>query len=307
MIEITSGISENIQQCQANLHHTLQRLQDITQKMGLALISCGTHPFQKWDERQIYPKSRYLRLLNKYQWLAKRMNIYGIHVHVGIENGDKLIRILNHLIQYLPHLLALSGSSPFWEGRDTGMNSCRAHIITEAPHGGFPNFFHNWSEFEEYYTTMIRAGAIESFKDLHWFIRPNLKYQTIEIRICDAVPTLSDAISLIALIHTLVVWIDKKTGPDTTCQKRYWFASENLWSAARYEIKGPLIENECEKTTTIKQSLTTLIDKLLPTATELGCVKEIKKVLKSEKHSDRQRKKFEETGDLKTVVTNLIQ
>lgn len=160
MVEIDTEISNDVKECRIYLDKRIAQIRSVAQELGLHLAVSGTHPFQHWSQRKIYPSERYQYLLDKFQWLARRLTVYGLHVHIGVEGGEKAIAISNAAIRYLPHLLVLSASSPYWEGIDTGMQSSRAGVIESYPISGLPYYFPNWQEFEKYCDTLLHTGAI---------------------------------------------------------------------------------------------------------------------------------------------------
>ncbi len=308
MIEVNSEVSDNIKQCRQFLKNRCLKLNEIVESLGFKLAVTGTHPFQCWTERLFSNHDRYHNLHAKFQWLARRMNIYGTHVHVGVPSGDRALAISQALIQYLPHLLALSANSPFWQGIDTGMQSSRVNILDTFPFSGIPLNVSRWSEFERYYSTLHKVGAITSFKDLYWYIRPNLLYGTIEVRIFDASSTLIETMALVALVQCLVAKINQELdeGIETKWTNEYfWIAPENLWIAARDGIEGMLIVNLQGKKQKIADAVLELLEILKPTAMNLDCNEElqyVQKMLKQGNGATRQREVYQQTGSLKEVV-----
>jgi len=306
MIEIDSEISSDVKQCRGFLTERLVRLNGIAEKLGLYLAVTGTHPFQRWQERLISNNDRYQNLHEKYQWLIRRMNVYGMHVHVGVESGDRALAICSAMTKYLPHLLALSANSPFWHGVDTGMQSSRVNILDAFPFAGLPLLASTWQEFEHYYDTLHQVGAIKSFKDLYWYVRPNLLYGTVEVRICDAMTTLDETMAVAALIHCLIVKIneDLDSGIKWT-QQHHWIAPENQWIAARDGMEGMIIVDLEGRRQKISEEVLELIDQLLPVAKTLNCQEELyflNQLIKLGNGAQRQKNIFKETGSFKDVV-----
>lgn len=314
MIEIDSEISDTVRECRTHLERRITQLRSVTDELGIELSVSGTHPFQRWTERRIFPLDRYIYLLDKFKWLARRLTVYGVHVHVGVESGEKAIAISNALIPYLPHLLALSASSPFWESVDTGMHSCRAGVMESFPISGLPYYFPNWNEFEKYCEVLERAGAIASLKDLYWYMRPNPSFGTLEFRICDGMSTLTETMALVALIQALVVWVDeglnKGTRSTSVHMQRYWIAPENQWVAARDGIDAMIIVNEDGDRRSIADDLIRLVDELAPISRRLGSYEELmylKEIIRHGTSSSRQRAVFHQTQSLQGVVDSLIR
>src|SRR4030095_6546687 len=274
----------------------------------------GNHPFHHWRELKIYPKARYFQILEKFQWLARRLTTFGLHVHVGMADGERTIAVSHALINYIPHLLALSASSPFWGGKDTGLASCRVAVFESFPTGGLPYFFVNWKEFQTCYEMLLSTGAIRSIKDIYWDIRPHFDFGTIEIRICDAVPTLKEGISLVSLIQSLVVWLDDQYQKGKRSRQihmqRYWLAPENKWQAARYGLEGQIVTQEGNERRYLRDEIVKLLEVLKPGAVSLGCEKELAsagEILKVGSSATRQRQVYEETRSFKAVVESLIR
>jgi len=314
MVEIDTEVSYDVKQCRGYLERRIAKLRAAANALGLRLCVSGTHPFHRWTESKIFPSERYRYLLEKYQWLARRLNVYGLHVHIGVENGEKAIAISNAAMRYLPHLLALSASSPYWEGVDTGMQSSRVDVMNSFPISGLPYYFPDWQEFERYCDTLLHTEAITSLKDLYWFIRPSPSYGTLEFRICDGVPTLSETMALVALIQSLVVWIDEGFADGsrsrTISMRRYWIAPENLWVAARDGLDGLIIINEDGKRRKISEDVLNLIEHLTPVAKRLNSYEELlylKEMIQNGSSAKRQRAVFKESESFQKVVDALME
>lgn len=313
MVEVNSEISQTVEQCGKDLRCRLLRLQQIVESQGLKLAVTGTHPFQNWPDRLISDGQRFQNLHEKYQWLIRRMNIYGMHVHIGVPSGERALSICKEMVRYLPHLLALSASSPYWHGVDTGMQSSRINILDAFPFSGLPLFVNSWAEFEEYYTILHHAGAIFSFKDFYWYVRPHMLYGTVEVRICDGLPTLKETLAVIAFIQCLVHLINQQLNDPTFSRwtnKDHWIAPENLWTAARDGLEGMIIHNFCGDRQKISDSLLELVSKLTPIAKDLDCLAElhgIYAILKNGNGATRQRKIYDDTKSLRDVVQQTQQ
>jgi carboxylate-amine ligase len=313
MIEIDTEIAEGVKACRVDLEQRLADVQRAASDAGVRVCVAGTHPFQRWTESRIYPSERYRYLLEKYQWLARRLTVFGMHVHVGVTSGERAIAISNAAIRYLPHLLALSASSPFWEGIDTGLQSCRVNLLESFPISGRPYYFPDWREFERYVDTLLQTEAIRSHKDLYWFVRPSPEYGTLEFRICDGIPTLTDTMALVALIQALVVWIDEGFSDGSRTKsismRRYWMAPENQWVAARDGLAGRILVSEEGEKRGIGEDVLRLIDRLMPIARQLDSESELAHVATIVRHGTsaaRQRAVHRETGRFGAVVDSLI-
>lgn len=313
MLEIETEICSGVQDVDASLRRQMTALLKQTEEIGLELAMAGTHPFQSWWERKVFPTARLRQIFEKFQWLARRMTIFGIHVHVGIESGERAIQIINHLVNYIPHLLALSASSPFYGGRDTGLQSARVGILESFPTGGLPYFFPNWQEFQNYFSLMTYSGAIHSIKDIYWDVRPHYDFGTVEVRVCDGLPTVKGTMSLVALIYSLVVWLDQEIESGSLSpvidMRHYWIARENKWQAARYGLEGRYIRLDKASSRTIKEETEKLLKKLQPMAVSLNCenyFSGLYETIKNGTSSDRQREIFAKTASLPLVVNSLV-
>ncbi len=312
MVEVKTEICDSVGQVGHSLQRQLSLLRGLARDHGMEIAVSGTHPFHNWWQGKIYPSERYLHILEKFQWLARRLSIFGLHVHVGVRDGEQAIAIINSMINYIPHLLALSSSSPFWAGQNTGLASSRVGIIESFPMGGLPYFMVSWKEFQFYFETLHSNGMIKSIKDIYWDIRPHYDLGTIEVRICDGVPTLQETLALVSLIQCLVVWLDEEYQKGRKSRhihmQRYWLAPENKWQAARYGLEGKYVNPETFQMRPLRQEIEQLVQTLTPISESLGCAQELKDVLRVLHHgpsSTRQRHIFSRTGSLTDVVKSL--
>ena len=209
------------------------------QPRGLALISAATHPFSHWSTLRISPHPRYADLVDRIQWPARRLAIHGIHFHVGVRSGAKAVAIANSLAFHLPLFLALSASSPFWHGLDTGMASARTKIFEGLPTAGLPPQLDSYDDFEAFMETLIAANAIESVREVWWDVRPHPNFGTVELRMCDAMATLTEVAAVAALAQSLVQYLDAPLDAGEPLPgARDWVIRENKWLAARYGLDG---------------------------------------------------------------------
>lgn len=314
MVEITTPVCESIACLRENLQGQFAKLRSVAHDHNVELAISGTHPFAHWRDHKIFPTKRYQQIIDKFQWVARRLNTFGLHVHVGISDGDRAISISNVLINYIPHLLALSTSSPFWNGSDTGMESCRVAIFASFPTGGLPYFFVNWKEFQRYFAALNSTGTIQSIRDIYWDIRPHFDFGTIEVRVCDGVSSLQETLGIAALIQCLVVWIDSQYAQGKRSREihmqHYWLAPENKWQAARYGLDGQVIVQEGTGRRLLRSHVAELLNTLEPVAKSLKCEKELKyveEILEKGSSAARQRLIFSKTNSLKTVAASLVK
>src|SRR5262249_15215538 len=205
MIEIKTGVCATAAAAREELLPALRRLSHIANSLGYDLAMAATHPFHRPHTSAVFPDERYERIMDRLAWLAYQRVLFGLHIHVGVPSGDLAIAITNLLVQYLPHLLALSANSPFWQGVDTGLASSRGALYRLLPHAGVPRFFRTWREFRNFCQVMIDCKTIRSFKDIYWDIRPRPDLGTIEFRICDMPADLTTTFALVGLTPCLVI------------------------------------------------------------------------------------------------------
>jgi carboxylate-amine ligase len=310
-IEIITGVCTTVAEAKADLAGTLAEVVAAAERRGLGVMCAGSHPFTRWDTQQISPKERYAALVERMQWLARRLQIFGVHVHVGVRSPEKVIPIVNALAQYLPHFLALSASSPYWAGCDTGLASARTKVFEGMPTGGLPHQLADWAEFEEYMETLIRAGAIETVREVWWDVRPHPDFGTVELRVCDGLPTLDEIGAVAALAQCLVEQFDTQLDRGYTLPTpSEWVLRENKWRAVRYGLDAEIVVDEQGTVAPVRDALADLVDELLPTARKLGCEAEladVRRVLATGGSAARQRAvAAAHDGDLLPVVDSLL-
>ena len=310
-VEIITGVCTTVAEAKADLAGTLAEVVAAAERRGLGVMCAGSHPFTRWDTQQISPKERYAQLVERMQWLARRLQIFGVHVHVGVRSPDKIIPIVNALTQYLPHLLALSASSPFWAGCDTGLASARTKVFEGMPTGGLPHQLADWSEFEEYMDTLIRVGAIESVREVWWDVRPHPDFGTVELRVCDGMSTLDEIGAVAALAQCLVEKFDAEIDRGYTLPTpAEWIVRENKWRAVRWGLDAEIVVDEQGTVRPVREAITDLVDELAPVARRLGCEAELADVLRVlEVGASYQRQRAvaaAHDGELVPVVDSLL-
>jgi len=310
-IEIITGICTTVAEAKADLAGTLAEVAAAAEERGLGMLCAGSHPFTDWQSQQISPKERYAQLVERMQWLARRMQIFGVHVHVGVRSPDKVIPIVNALCQYVPHFLALSSSSPFWVGCDTGLASARTKVFEGMPTAGLPFRLADWSEFETYMATLISTGSIESVREVWWDIRPHPDFGTVELRICDGLPTLDEVGAVAALAQCLVEQFDTQLDRGYTLPSpAEWVVRENKWRAVRYGLDAEIVVDDTGAVRPVRESITELVEELRPTAKRLDCEAELDDVLRIlQVGASYQRQRavaLEHDGDLRPVVDSLL-
>jgi glutamate---cysteine ligase / carboxylate-amine ligase len=309
-LELATGICSTVAEAKRDLGATIAQLQRVTDGRDMMLTCAGTHPFSNWREAKMAPVQRYAELVDQMQWLARKIQLFSVQVHVGLADGNRAIPIINALARYLPHFLALTASSPFWNGEDTGLASSRTVIFGDLPTAGPPHRLSDWKEFEDYMDTLLRAGTIRSIKEVWWDIRPHPDFGTIEIRMCDGVPTLREIGMVAALAQSLVqlfsLQLDRGyqlPSPAT------WVVRDNKWRATRYGLDAIVITDDSGATAPIRDELYELVRELEPVADRLGCGSElgvVSEVLEQGASYERQRAVMADGGGLTEVVDALV-
>ena len=308
-VEIITGVCNTVGEARADLEATLAEVRAAAARRNADLLCAGTHPFSDWAEQQISPNPRYHALVEEMQWLARRLQIFGIHVHVGVRSPDKAIAISNALAGYIPHFLALSASSPYWVGTDTGLASARSKVFEALPTAGLPYQLSGWSEFEEFMTTLVCSNTISTIREVWWDIRPHPNFGTIELRICDGAPTMSEVASIAALGQCLVDWMDSLLDRGYTLPNhRGWIIRENKWRAARHGMDAEIVVGEDGSLRPLREAVAELVEELRPVALRLGCEDELRNVLAmaARPSYQRQRAVVAEGGSVVDVAHALV-
>lgn len=310
-IEVTSGIGDSVAHAVDDIAQAITAVRAATDPAGIELLSAGSHPFAQWYEQQVSDKTRYHTLIERTQWWGRNMMIWGIHVHVGVEDVNKVFPIINALAVYLPHLQALSASSPFWAGERTGYASNRALVFQQLPTAGLPWPLHDWSEFEGYLDDMISTGVMADATEVRWDIRPAPRWGTIEVRACDGMSTLPELAAVAALVQVLVEYFSRRLDeglPLETIQP--WFIRENKWRAARYGLDARIIVDHLGTQRPVVDHLRETLDEVGDIAVELKCARElagIQTILTDGASYARQLAIADAAdGDLREVVRHLV-
>lgn len=310
-IEIITGICATVDEARLDLAATLDEVATHADKRGLVLMCSGTHPFTDPATQVITPNERYARLVEEMQWPARQMQIFGIHVHVGVRGGEKAIAMVNALSFYIPHFLALSASSPYWMGHDTGLASCRSKVFEGLPTAGPPWQLGDWRAFESFMDTLINARTIASIREVWWDIRPHPGFGTVELRICDGIPTLREVATVAAMSQCLVHRFDTLIDRGYTLPTpRAWLVRENKWRAARRGLDASIIVDDRGATVPLRDALLELVDELMPVANRLSCADElagVAAILQRGSSSTRQREVVAAGGTLRDVVDSLVE
>jgi glutamate---cysteine ligase / carboxylate-amine ligase len=312
MIELKTGVCQNVREAHNELIVNLRRVRNIASSLGYEIAMGGTHPFHRAGGDIVFPAERYERIQERLSWLAYQRVVFGLHVHVGVPGGDMAMGVIGMLVQYLPHLLAVSANSPFWQGVDTGLSSTRVALYRLLPHAGVPRHFRDWKEFRSFYRVMRDCGAMHSTKDIYWDIRPCPQFGTIEFRICDMPDSLGATFALVALIRSFVIsaqrLLEEKPALRRGDSRRHWIAIENKWLATRYGLEAMYIRTPSGKRSPLLQDLSDQITRLSPIARETGDYSFMAAVLpldKFESGADRQRRLYRESGSWPALVDDM--
>jgi carboxylate-amine ligase len=310
-VEIVTGICDSVGQAMADLSSTLLTTRGIVRDRGMELFCAGTHPFAQWSAQKLTDAPRYAELIKRTQWWGRQMLIWGVHVHVGVSSAHKVMPIISSLLNHYPHLLALSASSPFWGGEDTGYASNRAMMFQQLPTAGLPFQFQTWREFERFVHDQKKTGIIDHINEIRWDIRPSPHLGTVEVRIFDGVSNLRELGALVALTHCLIVDLDRRldAGEQLPVMPP-WHVQENKWRAARYGLDAIIILDADSNERLVTEDLDDLLNRLEPVAKSLDCADELAAVADIPRLGgsyQRQRRAAEEhDGDLRAVVDALV-
>jgi carboxylate-amine ligase len=311
-VEVITGICSTVEEAMKDLSGTVGEVRAAANARGLELIAAAAHPFAQWRDQKITDGGvRYEQMLERQRDNARRLAITGVHIHVGLTQRDSVIPILNALRAQLGPLLALSASSPYWQGQDTGFASCRTGIFSAMSTAGLPPALGSWDEFEDLMDAFIAADAVVDMRQLWWDIRPHPDFGTIEIRIADCLSTLDEIGVVAAMVQCLVErYANQLEQGYTLPVPKGWIVAENKWRAARYGLDARFIINESGSTVSARDAIDELVTGLMPTAHRLGCAAELAtatRILTEGTSSQRQRAvALAHGGDLTAVVDHLI-
>lgn len=309
-VETGTGICNNIQELRRDVTFLRRTIAELAAKNGLTIAAASTHPFSHWTDSKIFEHERYFRIIQDQQLLARSLLIFGLHIHVGIDDRDEMIYIMNQVRYLLPHLLTLSTSSPFWLGENTGLKSYRTEVFKMFPRTGLPDHFYTYSEFEKYVALLVKTGCIDDGKKIWWDVRPHPYFPTLEFRMCDIPSRIDETIAIAALVQALVAKFHKLYEQNMSrILYRRALIEENKWRAIRYGLDGQLIDFGKQKEMPVKELIVELLDFVDDVVDELGSRKDVEyihTILREGTSADRQIRIYRETGDLRKVVDNII-
>jgi len=310
IVEVGTKICSSLAELAEEIVCSRRELADAAERVGLRVAAAGTHPFSSWTDQQLSPGERYATIVDELQLLARSLLIFGLHVHVAIPDRALTIELMNEARYFLPHLLALSTSSPFWMGHDTGLKSYRTAVFRRFPRTGIPDRFESWSEYQEYVDLLVELHSLDNAKKLWWDIRPHPTFGTLEFRICD-VPTAPRAtIAIAALAQAIIVKLYKLRIRNLGFRLYHRrLIEENKWRAARYGIDGKLIDFGRRQEVPMRDLAVELLEFVDDVVDELGSRREVdyvRTILAEGTSADRQLRIHRETGDLRAVVRFIV-
>src|SRR3954447_5685429 len=312
MIEVGTGVCANIQEAREDITKLRCIISGLARKKGMAIVAASTHPFSKWSEQEIYDGDRYKILVDELQMVARSLLIFGVHVHVGIPDTERRIQIMNAARYFLPHVLAMTTSSPFWLGHNTGLKSYRSEVFKKFPRTEIPDNFESYATYQAYVDLLIKMNCIQDGSKIWWDVRPHYKFPTLEFRICDIPTRVDDTIAIAALFQAIVaklhLLIDKNLGWRIYHRR---LILENKWRAIRYGLDGKLLDLGKQKEVPVKDLIMELLDFVDEVVDPLGSRKEIEHIhtmLERGTSADEQLRVYEESGgDFNAVVDMLMR
>jgi carboxylate-amine ligase len=310
VVEVGTGICRDIQEAREDVTELRRGIIELAYKNGLRLAAAGTHPFADWRQQEIYPDERYHAIVQDLKMVARANLIFGLHVHIGVEDRETAIQIMNAARYFVPHILALSTNSPFWLGMDTGLKSYRCKVFDKFPRTNIPDYFPSWGEYESFVNLLVRTNCIDNAKKIWWDIRPHPNFPTLEFRCCDVPMRVDETIALAALIQATVAKLYKLYSANQGFRLyRRALIMENKWRAARYGLDGKLIDFGKKAEVPLRVLMQEYMEFIDDVVDELGSRDELQyiyTILRNGSGADRQIRVFQETGDLHRVVDYII-
>jgi len=310
MVEVGTVICRDVQEADTEVRSLRREVARLAQDAGARLVAAGTHPFAHWQEIELTPNDRYIWLAEHLQEVARSIAVFGLHVHIGVDDRDQSIELMNELRYFLPHMLALSANSPFWEGRDTGMQSYRTVIWGRMPRSGIPDTFESWDDYQRFVRILLRTNSIDEPKKIWWDIRPHPTFNTLEFRACDMPTRVEVTVALAALFQALVAKLARLRKQNLGWRVYHRaLINENRWRAMRYGVSGRLIDLGKQAEVPMADLALELLDFVDDVLDDLGsreALQPIRDVVNGGTGADRQLSVFGETNDMHAVVDFLI-
>jgi carboxylate-amine ligase len=311
VVEVGTNICQDIHDAREQITGLRRDVNEVARSLGYRIGAAGTHPFSEWEKQLLTPHPRYNEIIHELQDTARSNLIFGLHVHVGIDDRNMALHIANSMRYFLPHLYALSTNSPFWEGRNTGFKSFRSKVFDKFPRTGIPDHFESVAEYDNYVNLLIKTRSIDNAKKIWWDLRVHPFYPTMEIRICDIPLTVDETVAITAMIQALVAKVYKlRTQNLNFMSYKRLVLNENKWRASRYGLDGKLIDFGKEEEVDTRDLIREILDFVDDVADDLGSREELEKVcniLDRGTGADRQLKVYEETKSLESVVDFIIE
>lgn len=310
-LEIKTGVCKDAGDVAKDLAESFRLLNDEATKQGLAIGSSGTHPLSDYRDHLITPSDRYAQLIDRNQWIIRRMAVYGMHIHIGMRSGDDCIKNSFFFFHFLPHLLSLTASSPFWQGKDTGLCACRPTTYEALPTAGMPYMVKNWKAFQRLYKFLLASKSIESMKDLWWDIRPSPGYGTLELRFCDQPATLEEMSAVTALVHLLALWYRDHEHEWSASQAplKKWIMRENKWRTLRFGLDAEIVNTVTGKTKSLRKDILEWLDRLMPYVESMNYgryVETVRDICLKGNSAQRQQMVFSKTNDVGAVIAHNV-
>lgn len=311
VVEVGTGICKNIKEAKEEVFELRRHMVHLAEEHGLRLAAAGTHPFADWHNQDIFPDDRYKTIVEDMQQVARANLIFGLHVHIGVEDREAAIHLMNAARYFLPHILALSVNSPFWMGRNTGLKSYRCKVFDKFPRTNIPDYFQSYSEYENFINLLIKTNCIDNAKKIWWDMRPHPFFGTLEFRVCDIPMRAEETIAIAALMQAVIVKLYSLYASNMGFRLyRRALIMENKWRASRYGLEGKLIDfgKQCE--VPAKDLVRELLEFIDDVVDELGSRDEIfyiQQMLEMGPGAERQLNVYNETQDLKAVVDYIIE
>jgi carboxylate-amine ligase len=310
VLEINTRVCETVAEAEQDLRSKIQIVEAACDELGLRLWWGATHPFSSWLDQRITPDGRYLQLVNLLQEMARRLVTFGLHIHVGVDSGDKAVMICDRIMRHLPTLLALSVSSPFWEGRKTGLHSHRSKVMEGLPTAGLPTLMRNWSEYVWLVNHMIDTGFINTVREIWWDVRPHHGFGTVEVRICDMPGNLQDTLAIAAMVQCLVKALSDEIDNGTYQHDSHpMMVQQNKWRAARFGNQARLVDTATYVSAPVADTVERMVALLGKTGIELGCeqyLHDCVRLARSPSAAQRQLDLLAATDDPREIVRQMV-
>jgi glutamate---cysteine ligase / carboxylate-amine ligase len=311
MVEVGTSICQDVAEAKAEVISLRRSVADLAANAGCKVVAAGTHPFSDWESLDITPHQRYIELEENLQEIARSISVYGLHVHVGVPDRDLAVELMNEVRYFLPHVLALSVNSPFWEGRDTGIKSYRSVIWGRMPRSGIPDTFNSWDDYSRFVDVLIATNSIDEPKKIWWDIRPHPHFQTLEFRVCDMPTRVEETVALAAIFQALVAklaWLRSRNLGFRVYPRA--LINENRWRAMRYGVDGKLVDFGLRAEVSMRDLALELLDFVDDVVDDLGsrdALQTVHTIVEEGTGADRQLAVYREREDLTDVVDYLAE